>query len=71
MRCEISIDRLEFRTRPEAEACCVDLKNFFDCGGTNWQSLKVEMSVDQVYDTRWDCPTAPEGVRRTEETRII
>jgi hypothetical protein len=32
---------------------------------TAWQDIeRIWLTVDQVYETRWDCHTTPEGVRR-------
>ena len=31
-----------------------------------WQDIdRIWLEVDRVYETRWDCPIAPEGVRQT------
>lgn len=60
----LEIGNITFRTRVEAEACERDLKSFFNAGGVLWQSLETWMTVDQVYETRWDCCSVPGGARR-------
>ena len=61
---DLEINDIRFESEAEALACKRDLAAFFNAGGVLWQSLDVWMSVDQVYETRWDCPSAPGGARR-------
>ena len=37
-------------------------------GKTWWQDIgRTWLTVDQVYETRWDCMAAPEGVRQAAQ----
>lgn len=63
-RHRLDIGPIHFNSEAEALACQKDLKAFFNAGGVAWQSLDVWMTVDQVYETRWDCRSVPGGARR-------
>jgi hypothetical protein len=62
-RYRLDIDGITFKSEAEASACREDLLAFFNAGGVHWQSLDVWMTVDQVYETRWDCSSVPGGAR--------